>query len=306
MANSRNVCVVVLGDIGRSPRIQYHSKSLAEHDAKVDIICYKESRPLDALEKHTQVSFHYLVPYPNLSLPRILNYILKTLWQAITLMCVLFIIRKPDIMLVQNPPAIPTVFICWLFCTIMRVKYVIDWHNYAFTIMALNVGKNHVLTKMTRAVEMFAGKRAAYNFCVTKEMKTDLKNNYDICATTLYDRPAEIYKPITIEQKHHLLQRLSQTYNAFRGTDTESTMLTKIDEEDIVLRADRPGLIISSTSWTEDEDFSMLLTSLQEYERHIEDGNKRKLPKLICVITVCSDYNALVRTGRLSIIIGFC
>lgn len=40
-------------------------------------------------------------------------------------------------------------------------------------------------------------------------------------------------------------------------------MLTKIDEEGIVLRADRPGLIISSTSWTEDEDFSMLLTSLQ-------------------------------------------
>ena len=40
----RNVVVMVLGDIGRSPRMQYHSLSLAnveEADVQVDFIGFK-------------------------------------------------------------------------------------------------------------------------------------------------------------------------------------------------------------------------------------------------------------------------
>ena len=34
----RRVCIVVMGDIGRSPRMQYHALSLAENGYIVDII----------------------------------------------------------------------------------------------------------------------------------------------------------------------------------------------------------------------------------------------------------------------------
>ncbi|GJQ70826.1 hypothetical protein Trydic_g752 [Trypoxylus dichotomus] len=128
-------------------------------------------------------------------------------------------------------------------------------------------------------------KRASYNFCVTKEMQTDLRDNWNIRATTLYDRPLEIFQVISIAQKHELLKELSTNYHEFRGDDDESTILTQVYQGNINLRTNRPGLIISSTSWTEDEDFSILLTSLQEYEKHIENGNKRNLPQLICIIT---------------------
>lgn len=37
---STSVQVVVLGDIGRSPRMQYHALSLAKHNARVDIVGY--------------------------------------------------------------------------------------------------------------------------------------------------------------------------------------------------------------------------------------------------------------------------
>jgi beta-1,4-mannosyltransferase len=33
--------VLVLGDIGRSPRMQYHAMSIAKHGGRVDIIGYK-------------------------------------------------------------------------------------------------------------------------------------------------------------------------------------------------------------------------------------------------------------------------
>lgn len=33
--------VVVLGDIGRSPRMQYHALSIAKHGGRVDLIGYK-------------------------------------------------------------------------------------------------------------------------------------------------------------------------------------------------------------------------------------------------------------------------
>lgn len=38
---ARTVQVVVLGDIGRSPRMQYHAISLAKHGARVYLIGYK-------------------------------------------------------------------------------------------------------------------------------------------------------------------------------------------------------------------------------------------------------------------------
>jgi beta-1,4-mannosyltransferase len=41
MTKSTSVQVVVLGDIGRSPRMQYHALSLAKHGARVDVIGFK-------------------------------------------------------------------------------------------------------------------------------------------------------------------------------------------------------------------------------------------------------------------------
>jgi beta-1,4-mannosyltransferase len=36
-----SVQVLVLGDIGRSPRMQYHAMSIAKHGGRVDVIGYK-------------------------------------------------------------------------------------------------------------------------------------------------------------------------------------------------------------------------------------------------------------------------
>lgn len=176
---SKNVCVVVLGDIGRSPRMQYHSLSLAEMGHKVDIIGYGDTEPLDQIKKAPLLYYHYLIPCPNIP-QKYLNYLFKTIWQTLNLLFLLAIGRKPHVVIVQNPPAIPALICCWLFCRIIGAKLVIDWHNYAYTIMALSLSKNHILVKVTKKLEIFIGRRADANFCVTNAMRSDLNQNWEI------------------------------------------------------------------------------------------------------------------------------
>jgi beta-1,4-mannosyltransferase len=64
MANKR-VCVVVLGDVGRSPRMQYHSLSFAKEGYDVDIIGYGGSQPIKELLELPQVKIRNLVPCPD-------------------------------------------------------------------------------------------------------------------------------------------------------------------------------------------------------------------------------------------------
>ena len=48
----RSACVVVLGDIGRSPRMCNHALSLADHDFAVRLIGYPGAGPyIEACEK---------------------------------------------------------------------------------------------------------------------------------------------------------------------------------------------------------------------------------------------------------------
>lgn len=63
-AKKMNVCVVVLGDIGRSPRMQYHAQSLIREGYNVDIIGYADSPLLDDLnEKATIINVKKPFPF---------------------------------------------------------------------------------------------------------------------------------------------------------------------------------------------------------------------------------------------------
>nr|CAD7264715.1 unnamed protein product [Timema shepardi] len=60
------VSIIVLGDIGRSPRMQYHSLSLADEGYNVDVIGYGGSEPMKELLSRENVEIRRLISTPDI------------------------------------------------------------------------------------------------------------------------------------------------------------------------------------------------------------------------------------------------
>ncbi|CAG2063076.1 unnamed protein product, partial [Timema podura] len=105
-------------------------------------------------------------------------------------------------------------------------------------------------------------------------------------AVTLYDRPSPQFRQVSVYETHDLLQRLSTQYTELRDLQNPTrTVLTELTPEGLpAFRTDRPGVVVSSTSWTQDEDFSILLAALEDYEEAKSAGST-SLPPLLCIIT---------------------
>lgn len=73
---------------------------------------------------------------------------------------------------------------------VSRFKFCIDFHNYGYTILSLNVS-NKLVVKAATIYEKVLAKRASKFFCVSDEMRKDLQINWGINAITLYDRPRQ-------------------------------------------------------------------------------------------------------------------
>ena len=83
-------------------------------------------------------------------------------------------------------------------------------------------------------------------------------------------RPGKLFKSCTASETQKLFSKLSESYPKVGSLMSEGR--------------DRSALLVSSTSWTEDEDFSILLEALKAYEEAsvVDPG---RLPNLVCVIT---------------------
>ncbi|KAF2478039.1 beta-1,4-mannosyltransferas-like protein, partial [Lindgomyces ingoldianus] len=271
----RTVQVVVLGDIGRSPRMQYHAVSIAKHGGRVYLIGYRESEVHPDILSSPRIKIISLTPAPTFlrSSSKLLFPILaplKALWQARSLYRALGYRTEPARwMLVQNPPSIPTLTIAAFVCFFRNTDLIIDWHNFGYSILALKLGPLHPLVMVSALYENIFARLASHHFTVTDAMTRVLKSKYGITAHTLHDRPAAIFRPINSQERAKFLARLPETAQY---------------AQDLSPTAKAPWkLLVSATSWTADEDFSVLLDALSAYSAHA--ASKTQLPKLLAIIT---------------------
>jgi beta-1,4-mannosyltransferase len=311
--NKKHFAVVVLGDVGRSPRMQYHTVSLSEIaadkgndiESSVTLIGYSGEECIESLRSKKNVYVQRLKPFKNHfpGIPFLFFAIFKVVYQVAQLTWCLFItIPSSNAILVQNPPSIPTLFIVWIACKLHNARFIIDWHNFGYTILSLKLSNKHPLVIVSKIYERFFGQFADNGLCVTKAMKKWLKTEWNINANVLYDRAPTFFRRTTLEEKHNLFKRLRKEFISMEKENVKSDTRTSVVEETLftrynkttgklTLRHDRPLLAISSTSWTPDEDFGVLLDAIvqigEKVKGRIEKGNTKKenFPKIIFIIT---------------------
>eukprot|EP00939_MAST-03C_sp_MAST-3C-sp1_P002289 g2289.t1 len=272
--------------------MQYHTESLLYHANKnVDVVAFGGSAPIDAVSRkvtadrsQTNVKLHYLRAFPRLKpgcsrICFLLYAPIKVVVQIAQLLWVLLFRVRGGLshVIVQNPPSIPSLTVAWLVCRIRRAAFVIDWHNYGHTILALSLNEKHWLVCFAKAIERMFGRLGDANLCVTNAMRNDLIENWGISEkyiATFHDRPPAMFRPTSEKARDDLFERLSAQENNTGAAFRRAFKIAASNGET------RPAMLVSSTSWTPDEDFSILLQALELYDRA-----SSRLPTLLCVIT---------------------
>lgn len=209
--------IVVLcgGDLGRSPRMQYHALSLAKLGRQVTLVGYEGEDCCEAVAHIPQVR----VTSPKTRF-RPLKFVILFFRFLLTLLKL-----KPRIILVQSPPALPFLLVARLCAR----RVICDWHNLGFTLLedaARRKGRRDPLVAVYRLLERLSGRLADAHICVTTPLADWLDGNFQVTAAVAPDRPPAFFKKA---------------------------------------RSQRGGgpLVVSSTSWSPDEDFNILVDALR-------------------------------------------
>ena len=295
--------VVCAGDVGRSPRMCYHALSLAEDGGfAVTLVGYAGERCFEAIESEGRIrqirvdAFEpkedfFVVGFPT-SLKRLCK-VFVLLWR---LGCALLLRARQtatekrnrtlrvSVVVAQTPPAIPTLFVSWLLASWTGALFVIDWHNLGFTLLAEAARSRLALRRRAqlplgervaegayRFLERLSARLGDRHLCVSSAMATWLASEFK-CRDVVVarDRPPRFFQGEKDSQENFdTLRRKLPTLLAF---DSE----------------ERPGLLVSSTSWSPDEDFKILLAALALYDR----GKRNNKPLLVVVTGKGSMRNA--------------
>jgi len=267
-----SVHVVVLGDIGRSPRMQYHALSIAAQGGRAVIVGYADSDIHPDILANRLISILPIPTFPKYlqtsnKLLFLLTAPLKVLHQVFSLYYALgYQTAAAKWMLVQNPPSIPTLAVAQFLCFFRKTRLVVDWHNFGFSILALRLDNSHPLVRISEWYEGFFSKHAYAHFTVTNAMARVLAKKWNIKAVALHDRPPEHFQPLSPDQRSTFLHRLPETAQYAPELEKGTRRL-----------------VVSSTSWTPDEDFSILLDSLVAYAASTVTNTH--LPSILAIIT---------------------
>jgi len=289
-----NVAVLVVGDLNRSPRMLNHCISLTDSFPQINevsLIGYNGGDIRSDISTNKKIKQYYIRQGINKFLRKLPKFLfifvalIKIITQIFSLSWILFRIPKFRFLILQNPPGIPSMLICWIICKIRGSKFIIDWHNYGYTILKVN-NRPKFLVNLACRYEKYFGKKSDVNFCVSQAEKRDLKKEFGIDAVCLPDRPVKgLFKFLNENEANELYKKYPN--------ELSSLIDCHLPEK----KDNKPIVMISSTSWTPDEDFSILLDSFIKTEEmileSIEDKgqknlmnvDKEKIKKVLFLIT---------------------
>ena len=248
------VQIVVLGEVGHSPRMQYHAHALSVvAQARVDIFGFPGSQLIGTVVADPNIGVFYLSRFrsPFNWIPYVVYAVCKIVFESCQLFWLLAIrTPKSQIILVQSPPAIPTILICKIVSLVRGSALVIDFHNLGFTLLKGKISRDSAMMTAIEVSEKFSAQMCDQALCVSRAMKKFLRETWKLeRVTVLYDRPGpQFCGRIAAAAKNELFARLKIPSDA--------------------------KLIVSATSWTEDEDFGMVIDALPILEKNLLASEK--------------------------------
>lgn len=123
--------------------------------------------------------------------------------------------------------------------------------------------------RLSQLYERTFSRSAAAHLTVTDVMANVLRQDYKIRSPVipLHDRPPLAFQPRDVAQRHAFLHNFAKT-------------ASRVDE----FEKGKLKLVVSSTSWTSDEDFSLLLEALKSYSE-LAITSHPHLPEILAIIT---------------------
>ena len=258
--------------------MQYHAQALAANGADVDLVGLDGTALPKRITDDARITVHRFKG-PRLWIRQSLSgltgsgYAFVGLFDAIRLSVRLWRtlrqLKRPDLVLVQNPPAFPTLLVTWLALKRRGVRFVIDWHNLGYTLLRLRLGQWHPAVRFARWFERRDARSADANLCVSRALAAFLESRFGVTtAHVLYDRPASPFVPLARAEREQYRQALFSRLG---------------------LHTDKVGFIICPTSWTEDEDFDLAIDAVTRLEQRIRGweaaGPGRRFPDLAILVT---------------------
>jgi len=167
--------------------------------------------------------------------------------------------RRTDVVLVQNPPSIPTLAVALLSARITGARVVIDWHNLGFNMLEHGGRAPAWMVGAARVYERVCARMANKHLSVTNALATWLRDHFGVRAAVVHDRPHGSFARMDRASKLQARARLPLDAPWLADAST--------------------ALVVSATSWTADEDFDVLLDAMAEYAR-VGQG-----PRVVLVVT---------------------
>jgi beta-1,4-mannosyltransferase len=264
--------------------MQYHAQALATDGVDVDLVGLEGTPLPKRLTEHPRVTVHRLQgPRLKMKMRQSLSgsgYAAVGLFDALRLGLRLWRtlrrLKRPDVVLVQNPPAFPTLAVTWFSLHGRGVRFVIDWHNLGYTFLRLQLGQWHPAVRLARWFERRDARRVDANLCVSRGLAAFLESRFGVTnARVLYDRPAAAFVPVERSDRERYRQALFGRLS---------------------VPAPTAGFVVCPTSWTEDEDFDVIIEAVTRLEQRVRAwegaGRGRRFPDLVILVTGDGDRRA--------------
>jgi len=255
--------------------MQYHAHALVSNGVDVDLVGLEGTPLSKRITDDLRITVHR-IKGTRLRIRRSLygsSYAVAGLFDAarlgLRLWRTLRDLPRPDLVLVQNPPAFPTFAVTWWSLRRRGVRFFVDWHNLGYTLLRLRLGHWHPAIRLARWLERRDARRVDANLCVSRGLAAFLESRFGVTnAHVLYDRPASAFVPIERGDRERHRQALFGRLGVHGGT---------------------VGFVVCPTSWTEDEDFDVIIDAVVRLEHRIRGweaaSRDRRFPDLVVLVT---------------------